>query len=478
VREQVLHFIRERRLLKAGDRVAVAVSGGADSVALLRVLLELRNELGVVLFVAHFNHQLRGEESDADERFVAELSRQLDVPFFAGRGDVRGLAEEYGVSVEEAARDYRYGWLSTLDDKESFDAVATGHTADDQAETVLMKFLRGAGTRGFAGIHPVQRDLGVNIVRPLLNIARTEIDRYLRQLNQAWREDHTNSDNTFTRNKIRHELLPLLEREHNPNLREVLCENAEIAREEEEYWGVHIAELIGPWRVVSRRMPLRARDGSESGFLFAHCAEQRRVVKSFLERHDIAVDFEHVEAVRKCAVGDGPPISLSGGWRAHREDNWLRLTPPPTPASASPPGGYLNVLTVPGECWVNEAAMTVRATIVSADAAGCEPPGTLLQAKILPDELSVRNWLPGDKYRPAYRGAEEKLKRLFAEKHIPADERPLWPVVLAGHQIVWVRGFPVNHHFVWKPGSGNALRIEVLPSDPPSGTSLPETASK
>src|SRR5271157_3558764 len=154
VRSKVLHYIRERGLMRAGDRVAVAVSGGADSVALQRVLLELQAELGIVLSVAHFNHGLRGEDSEADEAFVADLARHHGLEFFAGRADVRGHALADMLSVEAAGRDLRYGWFSQLADEHRLDSVATAHTLDDQAETVLLKFLRGAGTRGLGGIYP------------------------------------------------------------------------------------------------------------------------------------------------------------------------------------------------------------------------------------------------------------------------------------------------------------------------------------
>jgi tRNA(Ile)-lysidine synthase len=187
VRDKVLQYIRRRELLRAGDRVAAAVSGGADSVALLRALLELRAELGIVLAVAHFNHQLRSEGSDADEQFVADLASQHDMPFFAGRADVRAHADANKLSLEHAGREMRYQWLLELAQDERLDAIATAHTAGDQAETVLMKFLRGAGTRGLAGIHPLLVREGVRIIRPLLETSRTEVEQYLTSILQPWR---------------------------------------------------------------------------------------------------------------------------------------------------------------------------------------------------------------------------------------------------------------------------------------------------
>jgi len=464
VREQVLHYIRERQLLKAGDRVGVAVSGGADSVALLRVLLELRGELGIVLQVSHFHHQLRGEESDADERFVAQLAAAHGLPFFSGRGDVRQHAAADKLSLEHAARELRYRWFGELAAGQKLDAIATAHHADDQAETVLMKFLRGAGTRGLAGIHPVHTGHGMRIVRPLLATPRAEIERYLHQLNQPWCEDHSNRDTQHTRNRIRHELLPVLEREYNPNLRQLLSETAEIALAEENYWRNSTSTLAARWH--QRVRGLRLREGTSDGFLSSGIALQRRTLKYFLEWHGVAVDFHHLEAVRRCALGNGATVSLGAGWQARRDRDWLELLAPTSAfQKREGPGHWLYILPVPGSCPLPEAALALRAEVLPEAAAALQPPGTLLRADRLPGELTVRNWCPGDRFRPAHSGSEKKLKELFADKRIPAEHRPLWPVVLSGDQIVWVRGFPVAHELAWTPGSGDALRIEISPPE-------------
>ncbi len=463
VREKVLHYIRERGLLRAGDRVAVAVSGGADSVALLRILLELRSELGIVLTVAHFNHQLRGDDSDADEHFVAELARQHDLPFFAGRASVREHAAANKLSIEHAARELRYQWLCGLARQQCFDAIATAHNADDQAETVLMKFLRGAGTRGLGGIHPVLIRDGVRIVRPLLETSRAEIEAYLHCLNQPWREDHTNRDTRHTRNRIRHELLPRLEQDYNPNLRQLLSETAEIARDEEAAWEVLTAKCVDRWHQDDGRFLLQDRSlGLLSEFLSESVALQRRALKCFLERHGIAIEFHHVESVRHCAHRDGSVASLPGGWQAKREGHWLELIPPATTDEKPDRSNYEYCLPLPGRCDIPEAGIVLQATMVPAEAAVLVPPGSLLCVAKLGPKLLIRNWLPGDRFRPAHTGSEEKLKRLFSEKRIPADQRPLWPVGLAGSQIVWVRGFPVAQEYAWVPESGDAVHIEVL----------------
>ncbi|HVP53619.1 MAG TPA: tRNA lysidine(34) synthetase TilS [Candidatus Eisenbacteria bacterium] len=478
MREPVLRYIREGDLLHAGDRLGAAVSGGADSVALLRILLELRAQLGIVLIVAHFNHQLRGEESDADERFVAELARHHDLPFFAGRDDVRQYAERGKLSLEHAARELRYLWLTQLARREKLDAIATGHTLDDQAETVLMKFLRGAGTRGLAGIHPILKRENVRIIRPLLETSRDEIEAYLQACEQPWREDRTNLDMQHTRNRIRHELLPLLERDYNPNLRELLSETAEVAVAEEDYWQRVAETFLDRWHKEPGRLLLYRFFCLPGGLLIEPVAMQRRVLKCFLESRGVATDFHHVELVRQCAVGKSPAVGLPGGWLASRKGDFLELTLTPDRA-AEGIQRYEYFLRTPGNLLIPELNLTLQATVIAHEAAAKEPPRSLLRLVRFGAHLTVRNWRPGDRFRPAHSGSEEKLKRLFSEKHVPAEQRRLWPVVLHRRQIVWVRGFPVAHDFAWVPGSGDALRIEALPCEcAPAATQPPRSVSK
>ncbi|MGH9562690.1 MAG: tRNA lysidine(34) synthetase TilS, partial [Terracidiphilus sp.] len=223
----------ETSLLMPGMRVAVALSGGADSVALLRALAARREELGLVLHAAHLHHGLRGAEADGDLEFCRELAAKLAIPFHEARVDVAGEARadaksgKLAETIEEAARRLRYAWFRQLLTEIPLHAVVTAHTLDDQAETVLAKFLRGAWTEGLSGIHPKLETAGAGLIlRPMLGLKRAEIEAYLRALGQEWREDSSNRHLTFTRNRIRHELLPLLEG-WNPRLREHLAQMAE-----------------------------------------------------------------------------------------------------------------------------------------------------------------------------------------------------------------------------------------------------------
>jgi tRNA(Ile)-lysidine synthase len=313
LQQRVLRYIRAQQLIRAGERVAVAVSGGADSVALLRLLLELRAELGVVLSVLHLNHQLRGTESDADEAFVADMAKRYGLELFSRSVDVRGYAEEHKLSLEAVGRKLRYRTFADATAAQKLNAIATAHTRDDQLETVLFKFLRGAWTRGLAGIFPAQSltsECGARVVRPLLLERRFELRSFLQAVGQPWREDASNEDRSFTRNRIRHELIPLLERDFNPAIAEVLSGTAEIARAEQEYWEQRSPEL---WASIASGANDTDIGFDAETFRTLTVAEQRRALTHGLRLlTGIALDFHHVEAAR-LAILNGGKASLPQG---------------------------------------------------------------------------------------------------------------------------------------------------------------------
>ena len=226
--QNFLARLQHERLLRAGMRAGVAVSGGADSVALLALLTKMRAELGVVVSVVHFNHKLRGEASDADEKFVTALAEKLGVALHVGRADVAGKAAREKANLEDAGRRARYGFFERLAEQGVVDVVATAHTMDDQAETVLAHILRGTGIAGLAGIHPVAE----HVVRPLLTFRREQLRKFLRAQKQSWREDATNRDTSRVRARMRKKLLPLLAKEFNPAVIEHVAGLAARARKQ------------------------------------------------------------------------------------------------------------------------------------------------------------------------------------------------------------------------------------------------------
>lgn len=520
--ERVLSFVRQQELLIAGDRVGVAVSGGIDSVALLRLLLELSAELGIVLSVVHFNHKLRGAESDADERFVADLARQFDLEFFCDSDDVGGHAREEGVSLETAARELRYGFFRHLissgathedvnipplsrnarqgwGNRTHLNKIVTGHTLDDQAETVLMRIVRGAGFRGLGGIHPriaVEGDHGDvcgEIVRPLLEFRRRELESYLREVGQGWREDATNADSRFTRNRIRKLVLPLLEKDFNPAVSENLAELAEIARGEEDYWenevtgwmGTAIHWLEPEWgrratagliqigkvpniatlstndargidhpaieteteksletRIDEVRWLVMNASVDRLWFLGEPVAVQRRAVKAIGEHAGLPLEFKHIDEILRFAAEEGASgkeLSLPMGWKVARQaDQLLFLTPD---LREQGPGDYEYELTIPGRLNVPEIGLVIEVRRVPADSLAAYNPEHLLDADSLPGPLRVRNWRAGDRFWPDHTKSPKKIKELLQEHHVAHPERRLWPVIVSGNEIVWLRGF-------------------------------------
>jgi tRNA(Ile)-lysidine synthetase-like protein len=607
--ERVLSHLRRQELLTAGDRVGVAVSGGIDSVALLRVLLELRGELGIVLSVVHFNHKLRGTESDADQEFVASRAREFDLEFHVDGEDVARHAADERVSVETAARELRYGFFRCLLGSEGEVApsgaealvlsesgnrgaesaappqsqppesqssnsspqrlkpdsfaglngtaeavpfheapslrstshpsrtvhltkIATGHTLDDQAETVLMRMIRGAGVRGLGGIHPrilVEGDDGEisgGIVRPLLSVRRRELEHYLTDIGQSWREDSSNTDERFTRNRVRKLVVPLLEQEFNPSVAENLAELAEIARGEEDYWENEVSGWLGTtvqwsqpeWapaviaqkslvqiagfgiaseKSSSLKNPTSHAEGaremghpeddslqlkidsapwlvmnaavSRMWFLGEPIAVQRRLVKAIGENAGIPLEFKHVEEVLRIAAEDGPSgkeLSLPLGWKVVREPEDLIFITPDL-RDPAPPQDYDYELPVPGRVLVYEAGSAIEARPIPTGADAGYNPDHLLDAESLPGPFRVRNWRPGDRFWPAHTKSPKKIKELLQEHHVAQPERKSWPVVESGDEIVWLRGFPTPAKYRAKPGRTVVLIVdEPLAHDP------------
>ena len=466
--------------MRAGDRVGVAVSGGADSVALLRLLLDIRNELGVVLTAVHFNHKLRGDESEADEQFVRDLAAEHDLEFFCESADTRAYAAERKYGIEAAARELRYKFFWSLMDggprtpkagergapTAKLFRIATAHTMDDQAETVLMRFLRGAGTRGLSGIHPffgeaVRTELnsweGPGLVRPLLEFRRAQLRHYLRRASQPWREDSSNDDPAFTRNKLRHELMPKV-REFNPAIEQVLSETAEIARAEEDYWSEQVGKALIECRPAPRKFPPSTNGGRKDGAidttnksaldivaLMAYpLALQRRMVRALAEREGIRLEFHHVQQVMEIAAP--PPtraekiVELPAGWEACVRGRELSIRT----ACPTLQGEYELPLRIPGEIEVRPARLMISARLVKGSQ------GDVLQQSLVQD-LRVRNWRPGDRYHPAHTASPKKVKELLQNRTIPADARAHWPVVVArvdgSDTVVWVPGFPMSEIF-------------------------------
>lgn len=453
--QSVAAYIRKHDLLKAGDRLAIAVSGGADSIALLRLMLDLREELGLVLFVAHLNHQLRGADSAGDEDFVRSLAASHGLEMIAESCDVKAISSQHKLSLEAAARQARYEFFRKVVGVR-VNRVATAHTLDDQAETVLLKLTRGAGTRGLSGIYPKRGTSesrnnlkldATTIVRPLLGSRRSQLREYLAEIGQAWREDSSNQDLRHTRNRLRHEILPLLERQVNPAVCETLAESAEIARAEEDYWDKEVDRLLPEiWHCGQGRGTLKL---SSQAFPLAL---RRRLLRAAAEKLGITLEFRHVEEILGdgCAGGE---LALPGNWTVTSKNDVITFA---RKSGLESGYHYEYALTVPGKISIAEAGISLKTSLLKEASHSHDD---LVHSRFAQCKWVVRNWRPGERFWPAHTKEPKKIKELLQDRHINGDQKKLWPVIGAGDEVIWMRGFGVGRNCQSSSGEGISIRL-------------------
>lgn len=459
VRQAIVRY----EMLVPGDRVAVAVSGGADSVALLLLLSELRSDLGATLCVAHFNHQLRGTDSDADEKFVATLACKRGLEFIADRGDVRAAAKDRGWNLEDAARRLRYGFFAEIVARGAATRVATAHTSDDQAETILARLVRGTGLTGLASIYPVRG----TIIRPLLHVRREALRKYLTAVKQEWREDATNADTQRLRARVRQRLLPDLEHHFSRSIVNKLGELAGLARGDEVFWKALVEErYCGIVERSNNTSSVEAKDLLwPMGQHVRRCGEQnpfRAVTQRIIRRlySDIAttggeLSRKHVEQIIHLAEEDssGRRMELPGGVRIHKQFGRLVFAVGDELAGSQQKHAYAYDVQLP-RC--GSAAITVpeigrRFHLKVIDwplrerETTCE--GVVLDAERLCAPLVLRNWKPGDAYCPFGRSSQLKVSRMLMAGRIDLGQRALWPILTSAGRVAWADRMPVAKEF-------------------------------
>ncbi len=467
-----------RGLFSPGQKVAVAVSAGADSVALLRALHAGRDEMGLVLSVVHVHHGLRGREADEDLAFVEGMAHGLDLPLRVFHGDVHARAANEGETVEEAARAVRYGFFREMLAAGEANSVATAHTLDDQAETVLMKLIRGAWTEGLGGIHPVVVCPGGRVVRPMLAVDRRSVETYLNGLGQPWREDASNADPAFTRNRVRAQLLPLL-REFNPGIARQLARMSAVARAEEAWWQDEMSRVLpglllpgkpvrGGGRAAGASAEAAAAVGLEVARLRAvDVAVRRRVLRAALQQLGAeGIGFDVIEELLTLAgAGEaGEPaggggaegrgarrLTLPGGVVAERTPRELRMT------RQAERGGErewpVYELSVPGTCEAPEYSLRVVLTPE--------------QGRIPQDQaagLQLRAWQAGDRVHLRYSRGPKKVAEVLDRLRVYGPDRCGWPVIVCGRRVLWMRRAEIDPAEL----AGMGLQIETNDWEPES----------
>jgi tRNA(Ile)-lysidine synthase len=459
--DRIAQFIARHQMLPSSSRVGIAVSGGADSVFLLHAIRELAPRWDLQLSVIHVEHGMRGAASLEDAEFVKDLAQSFRLPFHLHSTSVPAIHD----NQEQAARRVRHAFFEQLIAGGMVDRVATGHTRSDQAETVLYRILRGSGLAGLAGILAVTKE---GLVRPLLELDRAEIEAWLNERDIRWREDASNDNRNYARNRLRHEILPLLRETFNPNLDETLSNMATVARDEELYWESTLPRHQPP---ATSNQPLvpSSQTLEASQLAAAPPAVARRLIRRAIQaaKGDLRqIDFPHVERILEMARSEGGHDRVQlPGVEVIRSFEWMRFAPS---GSVEVPDFAL-AMDAPGS--VELPRSRTRITLQVIEKTGIAQPcarvvNELDWQRFIPRDgalpsLELRNWRPGDQYRPAGQSKHQKLKFLFQEARIPLWERGDWPIITYNGTIVWTLRFGAAAEFAAGPATRVVLRVEV-----------------
>lgn len=468
---RVLDTIRRRALLRRGDRVVVALSGGPDSVALLRLLCELASAGHLeVAGAAHLNHGLR-DEAVGDEQFARDLTRDLGVEFRSARVDVRARAGALKTSIEDAGRGARYDLFERVASELGAQVIATGHTRDDQAETFLLRLIRGAGPRGLAGIHP-KASLPAEapgarrwVIRPLIDIRRQELRDYLASIGQPFRDDESNRDVTIPRNRIRHRLLPFLADEFSPRITDVLAREAEIARYDDDRLQQEAIDLLDSI-VLDGSVRLQSDEPAEH---ISHIELDARALRDLhpalgmrvgrlalgMLAPERFVGFEHVERLLELAGMEptAASVSLPGQQAERRADRVILSREQMAPFSNS----FQVQLSIPGEVVLEREGWAISGARDGVFSLECPPLAAQVSADAVRPPLSVRSRRPGDWVRPLGMGGRaKKVQDVLVDRKVPRQGRDSLPLVVdSADRIVWIVGQTVSEDFrVTEPSQG------------------------
>ena len=458
--DRVRRYAAQLQLWSPATRIVAGVSGGSDSVALLFLLRDLAARHEIVLAgVAHLDHRLRGDAAAADAAFCRDLAARLGIPAVIGEADVAVRAAADGVSLEVAARHARHQFLQGALTPLGGDRVALAHTQDDQAETVLLRLVRGAGTAGLAGIPPA-RD---HLVRPLLTVTRRDLRQYLSDMGESWREDATNADRAHPRNRMRHEVLPLLRKHFNPRIDTALARTADILRAD--------AGFLDEQATAAAERVLVSSDGrvaiDAAALASLPAALSRRVALRALETANPSRSYGLKEADAVCDVVTGSPPADLAGVRMERSGATVVLEKraPCRPRAPGPVGVELELpLPVPGSVSSGDSAWTMVAEgpVPRPSRLKVEPGRVVVDADRLVTPLVVRSRRHGDWLRPLGLAGRKKVQDLLVDRKVPSLERDLVPIVTdTTGSIVWVAGHALADPFRVTPATTTVVILTL-----------------
>ncbi len=460
---QVKRTIERYHLLDRDDRLVVGVSGGVDSMVLLHLLDAYRQELNLFLIVAHVNHGLRPEESEKEAGLVRQVCNQLGLPFEYGQFDVRKFRKIRGMSLQEAGREVRFRFFRGMLSKYSATKLALGHHADDQVETVLLRWIRGTGLRGLRGMLPVREGW---VIRPLLESWKHEIESFARDQGIPFLADSSNLKPAYLRNRIRLKLIPFIEKEFQPNFRSVMMRTSARLREEDGFIEGEAEEAFRRL-VVQREAHLSFSWGQ---FQLLHRALQWRVLEKAIRRmdRDEAVPEEEawpaIDAVYRRMTGSGPSFrqAFPGGMLLERRYDQVALT---RGSSREVPPFEIELI-FPGQTVIREIGKTVKVEEMDVPSGTGRPEGSpdvaYLDSQQLRMPLKIRSFRPGDRFHPLGMKGTQKIKQFFIDHKIPRFERPMIPLLLSGEEIVWVVGYRMDDRVKVTDSTKKVVKVEVV----------------
>lgn len=446
---KILNTIKQFNMLQKGDNVIIGVSGGSDSVCLLDVLNELKKEYSLSLMIVHINHNIRGEESDSDEDYVLSLADYYDIPIKIFSYPVEKMAAEDGIGTEEMGRRLRYSAFEQAAGEKG--KIAVAHNINDNCETMLMNFFRGTGLKGLGGIAPVRG----KIIRPLIGVTKAEIIEYCKAKNLRYCSDSTNLEDIYTRNKIRLNIIPLLEKHFNNNLTSTLFRTSNILRSEEEYIQKHAELAYEDCRTDKHRISIDKLKEYDRVI-------QRRIVRigfrDFLaDLHDVS--FEHIEAVLSLTEGESGKIAeLPTGLRAMREHNLLYFY-----RDDQEDVSFCYKLEAERKTYIKEISCYILLTKYKKNTENCKILYTnAFDCDKIESELRLRSRQSKDRIYLNGIGGSKSIKKLFIDLKIPRSKRESIPILAMGNEVLWIKDYKTSDYFKASLSAENKLYLYLL----------------
>ncbi len=460
--EKFIRAIDQYAMVSEGDKILIALSGGADSVALFLLFMDFQSKMKLNICAAHLNHGLRGKESDEDERFVKELCQKFSAKCFSTRENIKERAKRDRTSIEVAGREARLGFLQKISGKIKANKIALGHTMNDQAENLLLRLFRGSGTKGLSSMKPSDG----NIIRPLLSISRREIESYLRFKKSSYRIDSSNEDMRFTRNRIRHNLIPFLKEEYNPEIVETLARTAQILSEEDSFLDSLISEII--------RREAKIKNGSVeiSLELLKHLAPalSRRIIRrsiQFIRGNLRKITFKDIEKAREIMVkskGNRNLLLPSGiNVKIYKDSITLAASSDSDPIYKD----TQQVLNIEGLTEISHHAVLVEAKVMKRedfkdDLKAGSSEKAFLDFEKTGAKLSIRTIKKGDFFHPFNSPGRKKVSDYFIDKKVPQEKRKETLIVTSKDHIVWIAGYQIDDRFKIDRDTKKVLILKLI----------------